>query len=65
MTGVPFPPLAAAKWACGRTESTVHTGAIGAASSFTPDRLQHPFAGHLWQKYTLNIRRLFIVLKPP
>jgi hypothetical protein len=41
------------------------TGAIGAASSFTPDHLQQPFAGQLWQKYTLNIRRLFIVLKPP
>jgi hypothetical protein len=65
MTGVQFPPLAAEKWACGRTESTVHTGAVGAASSFAPHRLQHPFAGQMLQKYTLNISWLFNVLKSP
>jgi hypothetical protein len=44
-------------------ESIVHIGAVDAASSFAPHRLQYPISEQLWQKYTLNISRLFNVLK--
>jgi hypothetical protein len=60
---VPFPPVAAEKWAPRRMESMMPIGSAGAASNFVPLRLQHPIAGHLWQKYTLDISRLFNVLK--
>jgi hypothetical protein len=47
MTAVPFPPVAAEKWAPRRMESMIPLGSAGAASNFVPFRLQHPFAGHL------------------
>ncbi|WP_156435868.1 hypothetical protein [Bradyrhizobium lablabi] len=44
-------------------ESIAHIGAVAAASSFAPRRLQYPIAWRLLQKYTLNISWLFNVLK--
>jgi hypothetical protein len=64
MTAMPFPPIVAEKWGTRRMESIIHIGFVAAASSFAPHRLQHPIGGHLWQKYTLNISRLFNVLTP-
>jgi hypothetical protein len=44
-------------------ESVVRAGSVGAASSFARQPPQQPIAGRVWQKYTLNISRLFNVLK--
>jgi hypothetical protein len=60
---VPFPAVAAGKRAQAAEWNQVRFGAVAAASSFAPRRLQYPIAAQLWQKYTLNISWLFNVLK--
>jgi hypothetical protein len=43
----------------------IRIGSVGAASSFAQDRLQEPISEKVWQKYTLDISRLFTVLRSP
>jgi hypothetical protein len=61
-----FPAVAAGRNAASdREESKRSISCVGAASSFAQDRLQEPIFEKVWQKYTLDISRLFTTLKSP
>jgi hypothetical protein len=61
-----FPAVAAGRNAASdQGNQGVCISSVGAASSFAQDRLQEPISEKVWQKYTLDISRLFITLKSP